>query len=228
MNCDEFSKRQNHCAWAPEKQQSQKNTPVDLRYARRISITDWTDRNGAVALGVGPMPVPRGGDDVFEPCPARLPAQLAYGFVRSRHQAGRVSRPARLLDGLDGLACGLLAGADDLKDRVTLAVAQIEETRLARGQGQDVRLGKVHDVDIIAHAGAVGCRVVGAEDRSNTSASARRACSFNRRRCSTLGTYARWTCLATTEMWRTSLWGNSSSARRNGPAFKGTSLSKPC
>src|SRR6185369_11336230 len=77
---------------------------------------------------------------------------------------GRVAVAARLFDRFDGLAGDLLAHLDDFADRVTLAVAQIEETAPARSHGENVRPGQINDVNVIAHTRAVGRRVIRAKN----------------------------------------------------------------
>ena len=106
------------------------------------------------------MPGPGGGDDVFELGVFRLPAQFADRLVRGGHQPGRVAGAARLLDGRNRLAGHLLAHLDDLAHGVAVAVAQVVEALPARRQAEDVRLGQVEDVDVIADAGAVGRRII--------------------------------------------------------------------
>ena len=61
-------------------------------------------------------------------------------------------------------------GFDHLFDRITASVAEVYEFRAVAvaqvTERQQVRLGKVRDVYIIADGGAVGGRVIVAEDRN--------------------------------------------------------------
>ena len=52
----------------------------------------------------------------------------------------------------------------DLFDRVAVAVAKIEPSADPRFEGLNVRLGKIPDVDIVPHAGAIACFIIIAED----------------------------------------------------------------
>src|ERR1019366_6511369 len=121
-------------------------------------------RSIRIAVGMALVPGPGGGDYVFELWVFGLPSKFIHGPVRRGYQPGRVPGPARLFDGRNRLARHLLARPDDLADRVTVAVAQVVEAVPARRQAEDVRLGQVEDVDVIADAGAVGRGVVGAVD----------------------------------------------------------------
>ena len=68
--------------------------------------------------------------------------------------------------GWNRVAGHLACGRDDLTNRVARAVAQIEPQALLiqGGEGQEVGLGQIGDVDVIADTGAVGRLVVAAED----------------------------------------------------------------
>jgi len=65
---------------------------------------------------------------------------------------------------LDWQAGHFFASADDLAHGVTLTVAQVEKAVPARCQGQNVRLGQVADVNVIAHTRAVRRGIVRAEN----------------------------------------------------------------
>src|ERR1039458_5105668 len=108
------------------------------------------------------VPGPGGGHNVFELRVFGLPPQLIYRTVRGGHQSGRVAGPARLLDGRDGFARHRLASADNLTDRVAITVAEVVEAALGRGEAEEMRLGQVEDVNVIADAGAVGRGIIGA------------------------------------------------------------------
>src|SRR5699024_11991846 len=62
----------------------------------------------------------------------------------------------------------LLAGVDHLTHREALTRAEVVDpvgTRFGGLEGQHVGVGQIGDVDVVAHGGAVGGGVVGAEDR---------------------------------------------------------------
>jgi len=102
------------------------------------------------------MPFPGAKDDVsergkpgFQPSSVRIFSLAATSTPRS--DLDRDCMPGDLAGGLDVLF-----------HRESLTVAQIvgATALLQRGQGQDVRLGKIADVNVVAHAGAVGRWVV--------------------------------------------------------------------
>src|ERR1039458_3353734 len=108
------------------------------------------------------VPGPGGGHNVFKLWVFGLPPQLIYRTVRGGHQPGRVTGPARLFDGRNGFAGYLLASADNLTDRIAVTVAEVVEAALGRGEAEQVRLGQVEDMNVIADAGAVGRGIIGA------------------------------------------------------------------
>ena len=80
------------------------------------------------------------------------------------NQFRRIPRPPRFLHRGDFDSRDFLAHLDDLPHRIAVPVAQVVKTLLAGFQGQDVSLRQVHDVDVVANAGAVGCLVIRAEN----------------------------------------------------------------
>ena len=98
----------------------------------------------------------------------RLPAQHAFGAFAVGDEARGVAGAARAFLHFDVLAGDAARGVDDLLHREAVAVAQVEGVAAAAGgecvQRQEVGLAQVHDVDVVADAGAVGGGVVAAED----------------------------------------------------------------
>src|ERR1043166_1102541 len=89
------------------------------------------------------VPQPGGADDVLELRVFRFPAELAHGFFGRGDQARGVAGAAGAFDGLDLLAGDFFAGLDHFADRITLAVAEVVKSLLARFDRDDVRLGEV-------------------------------------------------------------------------------------
>src|SRR5262249_14234788 len=117
--------------------------------------------------GVRAMPVPGRLDYGPQLGVMRPPAEFLPRLLRRRHQDGRVTRPPRPLLDRHGLARHFLGHADPLADAVAPAGAEVAAEALAGPQGferQQVGLGEVIDVDVVADTGAVGRGVVGAED----------------------------------------------------------------
>src|SRR6478609_5692747 len=106
------------------------------------------------------MPCPRGGDDVFELRILRLPTEFGIGLGGGGDEFGRIARATRLLDRWNLHAGDLFAHLDDFLHGVTVAVAEVVETSLARREAEDVRLREIHDVDVIADARAVRGRII--------------------------------------------------------------------
>mmetsp|Transcript_6631 Transcript_6631/g.15185 ORF Transcript_6631/g.15185 Transcript_6631/m.15185 type:complete len:337 (+) Transcript_6631:88-1098(+) len=99
-----------------------------------------------------------------------LPTEVHLSLAGVGDDRGEVARPpvADLVS--DGLSGGLLEGLHHLKDRVALTGAQIVDNA-SRVQLQNllqsanVPIGEVHDVDVVAHAGAIDSVIVVAKDR---------------------------------------------------------------
>src|SRR5260370_24116469 len=124
------------------------------------------DSSVAVALGVLAVPLPRRFDDGPQLGIARLPAQLTVDLFRRRHQKRRVAGPAWPFLDRNFFTRDLLDRTNYFADAVTSADAQVVVHALPRLQllqSQQVRLGQVVDMDVIAHAGAVRRRVIAAE-----------------------------------------------------------------
>src|SRR6266480_4751669 len=82
-------------------------------------------------------------------------------FSAEATSLGGIARAAWFFEGGDLFASDFFAHADDFAHRVAVAVAQVVEALRAGCQGEYVSLGEIHDVDVIADAGAVGRRIVG-------------------------------------------------------------------
>ncbi len=81
----------------------------------------------------------------------------------------RIAGAARLFAHVELEAGDLLDAREDFAHAVAMPIADVRDQRLAAGaqvvERIQVRGGEVFDVDVVAHAGAVGRRVVGAEHR---------------------------------------------------------------
>ena len=79
--------------------------------------------------------------------------------------SGRIARAARSIHSRDRMAGHLARRLDHLTDGIALSIAQVvgPAALIQSAQGQDVGLGQVKHMDIVAHAGAVGGGVVGSE-----------------------------------------------------------------
>ena len=98
----------------------------------------------------------------------RLPAKYGARLRSIRNQVRRITRtPALHLD-LDLLCRHCTRGVYDFQHRITVAVTEIDRRRwIARAQvveRERVRIGKIADVDVIAHAGSVRRWIVVAEN----------------------------------------------------------------
>src|SRR5581483_5732533 len=108
------------------------------------------------------VPVPGGGDDVFELGILGFPAEFADGFFGGGDKFGRVAGTAGFFNGGDFFAGDFFAGLDNLTHGIAIAVAEVVKSLFAGREGQDMGLGQINDVDIIPDAGAVGRGIIGA------------------------------------------------------------------
>src|SRR5215203_4807184 len=113
------------------------------------------------------LPGERLGDDLAQIVALRPPAELGADAVGARHDRRRVAGPPARDHDREIDARDLLHHVDDLEDRVALAVAAVEGQALAAAaqvfEGDHVGVGKVADLDIVAHARAVLGRIIRAE-----------------------------------------------------------------
>ena len=97
-----------------------------------------------------------------------LPAQLALGLAGVAPALGNVAGAARVDDVGNLFAAGLAEGVDDIQHAVAVAGAQIADEQagllLQLLDGRHVAAGQIHNVYVVALAGAVGGRVVIAKD----------------------------------------------------------------
>lgn len=96
--------------------------------------------------------------------------------IRGGYQHGGVAGPAAGDDDRHRLAGDATDGVDDLFDRMPAAGPDIvgDAACLEVVQGEDVGLGQVGHVDVVADAGAIGGRIVGAEQLEGRAPAERR------------------------------------------------------
>ena len=85
-------------------------------------------------------------------------------FVAGGDEAGGVAGATGLFDGGDGFPGDFFAGGDDFADAGAAAGPEVIEGAFFGFEGEDMGLGEVEDVDVVADAGAVWGGVIGAED----------------------------------------------------------------
>src|SRR5438876_1965117 len=117
-----------------------------------------------VAVRMFLLPTPGRCDDVLEFRVFWYPTELFQRFVGASDQSRRIAMPARFLDCSDRPARDFLAHLNHFADGITRAVSQVVETLSSVRQGEDVRLGEVNDVNVVANASAIRRGVIGAED----------------------------------------------------------------
>lgn len=110
------------------------------------------------------VPVPGRTDDRLNIVILRLPAKHRLGLFAGRDELRRVACTSCRHLALDGLPDDLFRRVDDLLHGKSNAVAEVEHVVLAAVhqvfRRQDVRRGQIGDVDVIADAGAVSCRII--------------------------------------------------------------------
>src|SRR5262249_7743463 len=129
---------------------------VELKLELTCSAPGWPI---VVSLWMRPMPVPRRFDNAAQIRVSGLPAQLALGLLGGRYQRRRVARAARGFLRVDLLAGHVFDRADYFADAVPAANAKVVASgraRLQSFQRQEVGVGQVVHVDVVADAGAVG------------------------------------------------------------------------
>ena len=114
------------------------------------------------------VPCPGRSHDGVQVVVLRLPSQHPDGLLRGGDQLGRVARAARGNLGGNRVSGDRSGHVHHLFDGEADAVAQIKDVVLPAlhqvVQRQNVRLGQVVDMDVVAHTGAVLGGIVVAED----------------------------------------------------------------
>ena len=107
-------------------------------------------------------------DDLCEVVISGAPSQNVPGLRGAADQNGRVAGAAVRFDAFNGGTGGLFGHPDDLAYRKTVPVAEVEGVARSSDaqvfQGQDVGIGQVGDVDVVADASPVVGFVIGAEN----------------------------------------------------------------
>ena len=97
----------------------------------------------------------------------RFPAESVVKFVFAGDQNGRIAGAAGREFAGDFATGDALGGVENFQDGETAAVADVESlagNAIEGFESAEVGIGDVHDVDVVADAGAVGRRVIGAKD----------------------------------------------------------------
>ena len=108
------------------------------------------------------------GDDGGKIVEARLPAERRPGLPAIGDDPRRIAEPPRRDFDFEVDTGGALDRFDHFEHREAVAVAAIERQRLAAGTQVTQRIGmrahEIGDVNVVADAGAVRRRIVGAEN----------------------------------------------------------------
>src|SRR5258708_39359866 len=109
------------------------------------------------------MPGPGGADYVVELGVAGFPAEIADGFFGAGDEDSGVAGATGMDLRGDGMAGDPTGRFNYLADAEALAIAEIEHEAvfggllgLERAEGEQVGIGEIGDVDVVANAGAVG------------------------------------------------------------------------
>ena len=138
------------------------------------------------------FPFQRRCDYLGEVVVPRLPAERGPNTGGACDQRGRVACAPRFFSLGYGVSRDALDHGEQLADAIASAVAAVQCRGFAAtaqvGEGLQVGVGEVLHVDVVTYAGAVGCRVVGAENRdvralpdSDFARNLRQKCRFRRR-----------------------------------------------
>src|SRR6185369_9314992 len=130
---------------------------------RRIFIGRSSPRATPLTGGELPFPRERGLDDVLEVVVARLPAERRADARGARHERRRISGSARGFPFRNRMSRDRFDHGQELAHAVAAAVAAVQRRRLAAaaqiGEGLQMRVGEILDVDVVANPGAVFRRV---------------------------------------------------------------------
>src|SRR5690606_17526282 len=133
---------------------------------RGIQLRLWTmagSPGGQLALPVQGCP-----NDLVDVVETGRPPQGFADPAGVRDQHGRIAAAARLFPDVERQAARFFHRPEYLTNAVAVAVAAVESDRCAAAtqivQRLDMGIGEVFDVDVVAHAGAVGSWIIGAED----------------------------------------------------------------
>src|SRR5271166_5598499 len=119
-----------------------------------------------VTVRIGFVPPPCAFDDFVHVRELRHPAEFLANLIAGRNKHGGIAGTARPDVCADCSTRYLACSIDNLLDRKAFTIAQIVKAAatVESAQRQNMRLREINDVDIIAHASPVTCRVVFAEN----------------------------------------------------------------
>ena len=110
------------------------------------------------------MPAPRALDDGGQVFELWLPTQFTLDFLRGGDESRRITGPARLFHNRDFLSGYIPTNLDHFAHARTAAGAEIVRSAGRSLEREDVSVGQIDNVDVIANAGAVGRFVIRPEN----------------------------------------------------------------
>jgi hypothetical protein len=114
------------------------------------------------------FPGQRGPDHFLKAVVGRLPTQDVTDAVGAGDKGGGITGPARGIGDRQGIADHLFDRTQDLADGEATAVSAVHQQVAAVGnqmtERQDMGVGQIGNVDIVADAGTVRGRIIGAVD----------------------------------------------------------------
>src|SRR5271156_1788884 len=113
------------------------------------------------------MPVPSAANDTVDRWVLRLPLEIATNAFGVSYKDGRVPGASGSFLRWDWVACDCAGGFDHFPNTKTFAVAQIVDELLMRlkcVEHKEMGHREVADVNVIANASAIGCRIVRAKN----------------------------------------------------------------
>ena len=124
------------------------------------------------------MPDPGGADDVVELGVTGLPTQVANGVFGAGDEDGGIAGATRVEFCGNRMAGDAASRFDDFANTEPMAIAEVVDESASSGdigfegfESEQMSVGEIGDVDVIADAGAVGSRVVIAIDADGVAAS---------------------------------------------------------
>ena len=110
------------------------------------------------------MPFPSALDYRVERLELRLPAKFLLDSRRGSDEPGRVAWPAWFFDCVDFSSSDFTTGFDHFSNARTAACAEVVTAAGGFAKSQNMRIGEIEDVNVIANTGSIRRVVVGSVD----------------------------------------------------------------
>ena len=107
------------------------------------------------------MPFPGALDNCVEGLELRFPTKFPLDSLRGSDEPGRVAWSARFFDRVNFSSSDFAAGFDYFSNARTATRAEVVTTGGGFAESQNMRLGEIEDVNVIANTGSIRRVVIG-------------------------------------------------------------------